>query len=359
MKNKKIIGIALILISIVAISIFAFLKKGSKSEIKNGKMVEAYQVEGSDSMFLNGKIEPEESQVIQEDPTLGKVETIHVTTGGKVAKGNPIITYVNQEVLDQIGDMEGTIADLRAQKSNMIKQGSRQQLEGEPNIPVDTSDMDNQIRSNERQLTNLKNRVRTTINAEIDGVVTIRESGVDGGTETVKTKGKEFYIESEKYVLRGTVTEKDVLKVEEGLESEISFKAIKDIKTGNVMSVAKTPSTNKNESADPYSTGSTDTTYDVIIELNDQSNILIGFSAQAKIKKDNGPIYVPKEALLKDKGKNKIYTIDGKVIKIMAVEVGEEKEDKIEIKTDISGKTIVLNPTKDLKEGEKVEYTTN
>lgn len=359
MKKKKTIGILLIVIAVISIGIFAFLKRGENPKEKNGKMVEAYQVEGSDSLFLNGKIEPEESQIIAEDPTLGKVETIHVTSGGKVVKGNPIITYVNQEVLGQIGDIEGTISDLRAQKSNMIKQGNTSQNEGEPNTPIDTLEIDNQIRSNERQLTNLKNRVRTTINSEIDGVVTIKETGVDGGTETLKTKGKEFYIESDVYVLKGTVTEKDVLKVKEGLESEISFKAVKDVKTGTVKSVSKTPSTNKVESTDPYGSGSTDTAYDVVIELDDQSNILIGFSAQAKIKRDVEAIYVPKEALLKNKGKNKIYTIDGNAIKILSVEVGEEKEGKVEIKTDISGKVIVLNPTKDLKEGETVEYTTN
>lgn len=358
MNKKRTLGIILIVLFFLSVGIFIFLKGKSNPNQKIGKQVQGYQVEGVDNIFLNGKIEPKESQTIIEDPTLGRVETIHVSSGGNIIKGNPVITYINQEVANQITDIEGTISDMRTQKANLIKQGSKMTEEGQANLPVDTSEIDNQIKSNERQLTTLRGRLRTTVNAEINGIVTIKEGGSQASQE-IKGTGREFYIESQTYVLKGTVGERDILKVEEGLKADITFKAIKETKTGTVITVAKTPTTGGEKNEDPYSMGGTETSYDVIIELDNQDNILSGFSCQAKINRNIGPLEVPKEAVLEIKGKNKIYSIEEGVIKILDVEVGENAKDKIEIKTDISGKVIVLSPTKDLKEGEQVEYVIN
>lgn len=355
MSKKKKIGFSLIgivLVIVAGVSIYAI--KGSGEAENVPVSVEQYTIPAREHIFVNGNIAPRESEVFGVDASKGAVHKIHVEDGQVVESGAQIVTYRREEIGGQIEELEYQLSEAKEAKKN--QPAMIPEVEEGAEMPVATTDYDSQIKRLESQIADLKKKEYTTDTAGISGIVYIESVGLEEGMEA-----KKITVQSQEYVVKGTVSEKDVLNLKEGMDADITVVSNDDKLSGKLESIDSRPSAigQGDISAMPGAGGGSQSLseYGVIIAIENLDGIKEGFHVQAKIVYGEDRTIIPPEAILKDGEKQYVYLIEEGTLKKKEIETesGEGSADIVVTKGLKQGDEIVLSPDESLKEGDVVE----
>jgi HlyD family secretion protein len=387
MKKKHIIFISIIVLIILAGVIAYVVKNNKSSAAKKAGDIVMYTIPDKEKIFVNGVIIPEKTDNIYLDPTKGIVNKVSIINGQEVKKGEVLFTYKNEMITDQIKEIEQQVTASsniknkllekeKQAKELLVKQKAeakellvKQKAEAKEQVvevgggnsyigasltastEAEISSYKDQIESvqtqidaYQNQLKTLKGKEFTNVTASMDGKVLLNDS-LDPSKPYIVIETKSFYI-------KGSVNEKDQIKLKKDQLADILVFATNKTITGKLISVGDRPAVAEINAAGGNGNISF---YDANISLDSQENIISGFHVQATLQIEEGNIKIPKTSILEEASKSYVFkAVDKKLIK---QEIKYEKSDTDDVVV-LSGlkesDSITIN-TKDMKEGLSVE----
>lgn len=376
MKKKHIIFISIIVLIILA-GVIGYVVKNNKSlAAKKAGDIALYTIPDKEKIFVNGVIIPEKTESIYLDPTKGIVNKVLIINGQEVKKGDVLFKYKNDMITDQIKEIEQQVtASANIKKKLLEKERQAKKLlakqKAEEKEQVVEVGMDNgligasltasteaqissykeqiesvqtQIDAYQNQLKTLKGKEFTNVTAPMDGKVLLNDS-LDPSRPYIVIETTSFYI-------KGSVNEKDQIKLKKDQLADILVFATNKTLTGKLISVGDRPAVAE---LGAIGGNANISYYDANIALDSQENIISGFHVQATLQIEEGNIKIPKSSILEEAGKSYVFkTVDKKLTK---QEIKYEKSDTDDVVV-LSGlkenDSITIN-TKDMKEGLSVE----
>lgn len=350
---KKGIAIGLIVVVVLACLGVAIYRVNTKNTSKIEVM--AIEKTQKDKVFMNGKIEAENSKVFYKDMTKGTVDSVKVKDGSDVKKGATLFTYKNEAVIGQIESLNDQIKEAKKSKNSSSSNNQTQQ------IPGLASQMDSQINSQisslESQVKSLEKKKYESVTAPFAGKVAVNNNANDPTTPFITLYTNDNYVSA-------TVSEKDYGKIQVDDEVEINITSINITLTGIVKSIGDNPVESGISAAASASMlgGSSESnnmsSYKVDIQFKEKPDEKVknGFHVQATKATIDDTIKVPEEAVLSDDGGSYCFKVVDKKLVKQPVVVGEMKGKTVAITSGINiGDSIVKNPNNKMKEGDTVE----
>ena len=343
--NKKKRIILMISAIIIILSSIGFLKL--KKVLKNDSMsnIETYTIPSTEKVFVNGIISPKKTKNIYLDLTKGELYEIHVINNQSVQQGDPLITYRNNQIDDQIEQVRNQL---------QLAESQKKQLSKESNGNNTNSNIEIEINQYNKQIKNLKNKKFQVVRAPISGKVVLNESNSDVSPYIV-IKSNEMYI-------NGKVNEKDHAKIKYGQFANVKIIANDKKCTGKITNISNDPIASigeiANSESNELSSGNNMSYYKLDINLDSQDNVVDGYHIQASIDLGDDEIKIPQSCVLEEGNTYYVFKkIDNKLSK-QKIEYSSHNDDKDKViiteglkKSD----QIVLNPGSDLREGASFE----
>lgn len=409
MKKKFIIiGVVVIILIFLVISIVR--NSINSSENLSDSYYEIYTVKEqdfSDNLSLSGKVSSDSLISITSDITGVKVNTLNISVGDTVKKGqviakldvselqselNDLITQensektANQKVLDKansnktktLNKLESIITsaknDLENAKSECNKDSESEACDEIKNLEKElTSAQDNYNEQEDTlneaiedaqnavntstyasKIKELKSQITSaTIYSPEDGLITAVNVNVGSilTSENIATLQT-----SNSYKVTVTVPEAQILKIKEGMKATITTVATGDETfEGTITKVINIPSTINNEN-ETYS----DTVgYSAIITIdNENTNLLVGMTAKCKIyiSEDENLLSVPYDAVKENiNGEKYVYKLeqnqDGYKVIYTTVLTGKDSKYYTEIKDGLSTNDLIMITDAELENG--------
>lgn len=370
LKKNHIILIAIVFIIIASSIGFYLLKKNM--HIPQDNKISTYTIAAGEKVFINGIITPENTEYIYLDATKGKVDKISIKDGQVVKKGDILFTYKNEQVTEQINQINTQLKASKSQREELLAQKKAQEeamknqvllanQNPAENIAVNTSNIsagtistktiDSQISSYEEQLTSLKNKEYSSINAPIDGRIILHGESNNMTSPYITIEAVNFYI-------KGTINEKDQPKLKENQLAEITILSTNKNITGKVTTIGDRPVTAEisiASAASSTTSSSNISNYEVIIALDSQENLTNGFHVQATVKLDDKGVEIPKTAVLKEGEESYVLKVVDKKLVKQVITYTEDGE-KVRVTSGlIENDEVAEEPNEETKEGMSVE----
>lgn len=371
MKKNIIVGSIIIASSLILIGSALYIKNTSSSQGAKAK-VEILDIKSSEKVFINGKIIPENSEVIYLDSMKGKVNEVKVENGQEVKKDDILFIYKNEQVTEQIAQVNNQKTTSVKQKNGLIskKDKTKQQVasvqEDANNqtllaglgggidsqvaaIDEQIATIDIQINSFDDQLKALKEKEYYNEKSPIDGKVIIKD-------ESKNPTDPYMIIEDSKFYVKGVVNEKELLKLKLDQVVDVNVLSNNAKLKGKVTFIDNRPTETMDAATAMKAGGSEISNYEVKISLNSQDNIINGFHVQAIAKLSNSEITVPKNSIIDENGKKYVFkSINNKLSKV-EVEGENVANDEFKVTKGIEEEDkVVTNPSESMKEGDSCE----
>lgn len=379
--SKILIGIAIVLI-IVSL-IYGIKKKKNEEKPIN---IEKFVIPSKNYVFINGVVKPESIRVYESNPAKGELDSINISNEQKVEAGQILMSYKNQEAINQVEEIgydiqnlltadanerearKKQIKKLETQRANLIQEakaaGQPIPYSQLPSTELETppTDYSSQIQKLERQREALRSKSYEKDITDISGIAKVEKIFGSQGNQTRIT------VRSTNYIIEGTVKEKDLDKISEGMAGKSKFISNNKTYDSKIEKIDRSTFTESSNIASlptsnniPNQSGNTENSsseYKVRIKLNTNESLTEGFHVQTKVNIDKDPrIKIPKTALISEKGKKYVYLInEDNILKKKEIEVeaidGEEAILNSGLK---ENEAIVKKPNENLKEGDKIE----
>lgn len=371
MKKNIIVGSIIIASSLILIGSALYIKNTSSSQGAKAK-VEILDIKSSEKVFINGKIIPENSEVIYLDSMKGKVNEVKVENGQEVKKDDILFIYKNEQVTEQIAQVNNQKTTSVKQKNGLVskKDKTKQQVasvqEDANNqtllaglgggidsqvaaIDEQIATIDIQINSFDDQLKALKEKEYYNVKSPIEGKVIIKD-------ESKNPTDPYMIIEDSKFYVKGVVNEKELLKLKLDQVVDVNVLSNNAKLKGKVTFIDNRPTETMDAATAMKAGGSEISNYEVKISLNSQDNIINGFHVQAIAKLSNSEITVPKNSIIDENGKKYVFkSINNKLSKV-EVEGENVANDEFKVTKGIEEEDkVVTNPSESMKEGDSCE----
>jgi len=199
----------------------------------------------------------------------------------------------------------------------------------------------------------------TIITSDVSGTVVEVNNDIDPASKNSQTL---VHVATEGQLqVKGTLTEYDLANIKTGQNVKIKSKVYPDKEwTGTISYISNYP----NQTASSESNGSSNSaaSYDYKIDLTgDTANLQQGFTVSVEVVNENKNKLVPVNALVSEGDKKFVWVYDKATKKITKVEVavGNADASQQEILSGLEvGQTVISNPEKSMKNGEKVDKVT-
>ncbi|HHX68495.1 MAG: biotin/lipoyl-binding protein [Miniphocaeibacter sp.] len=376
-KNKIIIAVvSIILLIIVALTMF--LNRDTK------KTVELYEVIEQDPISFSGNVEASEKQEVYLDSTKGKIKEYYVKDGDSVEEGQNLFIYENDTAKTQVEQLNtqynlavdaknATSSQLSKAKGSLSAANKKvtdltnkiKNISSSITLPTDIEDFNNsnnigqssgeltqlqmeleaakmEVQSLESTIPSLESAV-SQANAEIKGIDSqrkvvkeslnyIEKAKISGKVKLDKEAAEAaismtgaspvITITSVNTIIKGQVSEYDYDKLEVDNKVKIIVANSGEEIGGTIKSIDEMPISNEGQiSMNQQTTSITNYNFTVVPD----ENIHYGFSVNIKLPQEK--IYLPLEAVLKEKEKYYIFKVEnGKTVK---EEIEVELEDGI------------------------------
>ncbi len=372
-RRKKIALIVVGIAILILIGTIIFSVNKNRKNKTSDQAIEKYVIPPIESIFINASILPREEQKILTDLTRGKIEKIHVEDGTDVGKDDPLVTYRQEEITEQISELNNEISDLKEVKKGEQKAIEEQQLKvseselegleneetmGQP-VMDSTGDYDIQIKKMERQIKELKKKEYSVERAKIDGKVSLEKYQMEDGSE-----GTIIFVRSHNFIASGYVNEVDLLKLKKDMRITLNLVADDSKRKGKIEDIDKVPSTDmsgENISESFGSVGSEGNAgsfseYPIRFSIEDQKGLVEGFHAQVKIPYGEDKVLIPETAIIKENNKIYVFLIKNNILKKHEIEIGDKEEEFIVVTKGLKeNDEVVEKVTEDMEEGDEVE----
>lgn len=375
MKNNKKFAIILAIIALACIGglVFKLVKANQTNETKYS----LYTVSAGSDLVFSAISKTGDVQQVYNNQAYGEVEKVHVKTGQSVKKGDSLITFVNKEVEKQIDQMQLQLEQAKSQANyafedrnsayksyNKLVEKYNETFSPELEMQIDqmepTLNQSNraykqaldQVELQKKQLNDLKESSRKTINATISGVCKVNEKNIDNPM----SQGALVEVTSDENIIEGNISEYDYNKLKENDEVEV-IPINGDEKTkGTVVEISNTPESqagsfeaNQMQSMTEQS-GSSSSNFE--FKIKTQKPIHIGFNVQVRKKSDK--IELAKDTVKEED--SKYYVFEYKDSKAVKKEVQLEKNtNSYTVISGLKSGDKIISKVKDLNDNQEIK----
>lgn len=280
--------------------------------------VDMYTIPSSDKVFINGMVVPSQTETFSFTTEDGSMENIKVQSGEYVDKGYHMFSYRNTEKEEEIKKKEEEIASIEKD----IKELQENATENRQQIIY----LNNKIKDIKEEINKLKEEVITNVYAPFSGEIHIEQLGdsSEGSNAlTIMLDSKDFYLE-------GKVSEQDLAKVKEGTSVDVYLFATKETVKGTVNYISKRPDV----VLDEESRNANLSKYRVKISFNDQTNLVNGYHAQAKINTTLKEIKIPVTSIITEGEEQYVLVDEMGVAKKRVIKATFEETDEMAVVTE-------------------------
>lgn len=375
MKNNKKFAIILAIIALACVGglVFKLVKANKKNETKYS----LYTVSAGSDLVFSAISKTGDAQQVYNNQAYGEVEKVHVKTGQSVKKGDSLITFVNKEVEKQIDQIQLQLEQAKSQANyaledrnsayksyNKLVEKYNETFSPELEMQIDqmepTLNQSNraykqaldQVELQKKQLNDLKESSRKTINATISGVCKVNEKNIDNPM----SQGALVEVTSDENIIEGNISEYDYNKLKENDEVEV-IPINGDEKTkGTVVEISNTPESqagsfeaNQMQNMTEQS-GSNSSNF--VFKIKTQKPIHIGFNVQVRKKSDK--IELAKDMVKEED--SKYYVFEYKDSKAVKKEVQLEKNtNSYTVISGLKSGDKIISKVKDLKDNQEIK----
>lgn len=383
-KTKITIGTA------VAIFVVAggglMLWQQTKSSVKSEVSYSTVNVtEGtiSSSTLLTGKVKASQEQYVYFDSSKGTSARPTVAVGDQITTGQQLVQYdstaaqaaydtavrglnkVGRQIdyLKKYGNLPTTSTSLdeeTGEETTVTTQPTAQQTAEYNQQLQDLNDSyaDAQAEVNKAQ----QALNETIITSDVSGTVVEVNNDIDPSSKNSQTL---VHVATEGQLqVKGTLTEYDLANIKTGQNVKIKSKVYPDQEwTGTISYISNYPNQTADAAASESGNASNNSaSYDYKIDLTgDTTNLQQGFTVSVEVVNENKNKLVPVDAVSSEGDKKFVWIYDKASKKVSKVEValGNADASQQEILSGVEvGQSVISNPDKALKNGEKVEHVT-
>ncbi|WP_423215690.1 efflux RND transporter periplasmic adaptor subunit [Streptococcus equinus] len=383
-KTKITIGTA------VAIFVVAggglMLWQQTKSSVKSEVSYSTVNVtEGtiSSSTLLTGKVKASQEQYVYFDSSKGTSARPTVAVGDQITTGQQLVQYdstaaqaaydtavrglnkVGRQIdyLKKYGNLPTTSTSLdeeTGEETTVTTQPTAQQTAEYNQRLQDLNDSyaDAQAEVNKAQ----QALNETIITSDVSGTVVEVNNDIDPSSKNSQTL---VHVATEGQLqVKGTLTEYDLANIKTGQNVKIKSKVYPDQEwTGTISYISNYPNQTADAAASESGNASNSSaSYDYKIDLTgDTTNLQQGFTVSVEVVNENKNKLVPVDAVSSEGDKKFVWIYDKASKKVSKVEValGNADASQQEILSGVEvGQSVISNPDKALKNGEKVEHVT-
>lgn len=349
---KKIIFVIIALV----IGILLFFKFGSDKTQNNIEEKDSYKLirvskgTGKGYIDVEGNVEPNKIEKVFVDKRL-KVDKVFVQKGDSVEKNQVLMTFDSTERKNIMRKLEREQLSLAKLKRDLLVEKELNKIGGSSTNYV--KDLEEEVR-----------KVELTIeeyNEELDRTVEKIESPAAGTILSLRAK-ENYFVNTDTALVE--ITDLSDVKI----VLEIAEYDVKYIKLGQSI-IIKPEVFEKKESflgmitkisrVSKVSEQTSENVLEVEVRPNETIPYIVpGFKVSAVIYLDRNDedILISEKAILEDRNRYYVFVCDdfGNVSKRF-VEIGDESGDKVAIKRGLEvGERIIVNPDKNLKQGDKI-----
>lgn len=256
------------------------------------------------------------------------------------------LTIAAGELSSQINEADSGISacqdalDEAKNNYSSVEKTTNQQIQAaQDSIDTQTSASDNEVKT---ELETLKRKLdKITVKAEHSGIITslnVQTGSIHAGGELMTIQ------DTNALKLKVSIKESDILKLKEGMSAIVSSTANEDLEIkGTVTKVVDFVSTSTSE------TGESTSGYSAEITLPDNSGMLLGMSAKAKIltSEENESLAVAYDSIFEEDGENYVYRAN-------PVDNGRYKIEKIKVTKGIDSDYYTQISSSELAEGDYI-----
>ncbi|WP_175990132.1 efflux RND transporter periplasmic adaptor subunit [Bacillus sp. Marseille-Q1617] len=371
MTTKKKLIIAISIILLLGVIIFNVIRVNSKQVV----MVDVTKPETmdmTDPVIAPATLDIKEYQQVMYDANKGEIVKFFVKAGDTVTKDQDLFVYsggnleyekeANQlsvergyisvnDVLGQIEKVYSDIAELTKEvgKEKAQKEYAEQLNQLETQKKLANLDLKQALLDKEQlnaRASDLK--VKSKVEGTIISINEDSQATMEGAQEPVITIAS-----LDHYLLKGSISGYDALKVKEGQKVNITSDVVPDEKwSGTVSKVSELP--------ESYGSNPTDTTnslkYTVLIESEDNFHLKPGYEMVAEIITDTKKVLtIPNEAIVMDDSQSYVFVVKkGRAVR-QEIETGLTTIKRVEV---IKGLTledqVIVSPKEDMAENTEV-----
>lgn len=349
MKKKHIaIGLAVVVIWGGAIGFLAYKSKDKK--VKEEQAIKRYIVPENKKTFFSGVVEPSKSKIFYKDISKGSYYEINKKNGEIVSKGSLLITYKNEEIANQISDLEDQISDLKKEK-NKISDPKNNEIQNNTDVmnPNVGASIEDQIKSNKKQIEKLKKKKYTHEYAPFAGKVSVPNKASEGENQVLlKLRSNDLYVKAQ-------VSERDLEKTKLNQDVDILVLANDKNVKGEIFDISYDPE-EQVIPTDGVTSTSQVANYPVTISLDSKENVVNGYHVQVKLKDTEKLIEIPSTAVKTEGSKKYVYLIkDNKLVKQDIKTKGEKGKSTI-VSSGLKEKDEIVEViNSEMKEGQEIE----
>ncbi|MCY8032296.1 efflux RND transporter periplasmic adaptor subunit [Bacillus sonorensis] len=376
---KKIwiaIGIVFAAALLIGINIYRSVQTSGG---ENGAMeiVSLQEKEITSTVMVPGTLMFANEQYEYEDPDKGKIAEVKVKEGDRVKKGDVLFTYSNEEMaLEkkqndlsieskelQLEQIQKKISQLAAKEKDLKAQLGAKAAEKQIDEERDQLEMEKQTAQLElkqallQKETLQKKMAAFDVKSEIDGTVITADKEAAG--KKTDTRRPIIHIGNDnKLVVRGVLSEYDVLKVKKGQNVTITSDVIPDKEwRGRVSAVGLAP---EQQEAAGTQTGKEENAVKYPFEVKVRGKLFQakpGFKMIMNIQTDKRTVQVlPSGAVKQEGGESFVFAVKEGKTKKTKVKTGEKTDGEFEITAGLTKEDqIIANPDDDLKSGTEVK----
>lgn len=373
--NKKLIISIILTISIVFIALNFTLFKENKPSAKeiNPKVYLIKEERLTDTININGVVDPLNEQSIYYDSSKGLIKSFYVNVGDNVKKGDKLFSYQDSNLKQEI--QQAGISKSRAliqldkinyeirKKDGQLKQAEKlnqkelkkQILEEKNSLEYDKKIANLDFKDALSKL-NAINKDDLTIKSSIDdGIVSKVSSDISAGNATPIIN----VISKNKYVITGDISEYDVPYLDSGMKVSIKIKALPgQTLKGEFISISDYPNQSISESE---TTQSQLASYPFKIKIEgDVTNLRKGYLCNIEVRvnrKEKKPV-VPVESILTDENGEYVFLVKNHNLRKTYIKTGVLDQGFKEVVSGLKVKEKIIQiPTNELKDG--MEWNAN
>ncbi len=371
MKKGWIIG-GITGIVAIAVSVSIYIQVSA-----DGPAVEIGQVkqeEIASKIMIPGAVEMANSQTIYPPVDQSELKELRVAQGQAVKQGDVLAVYENEQLqlelqqtkltkesnqlkINQLKRQEDQLKKKETELANTVgKKEAAKELEPDyDQVRTEQKIANLDVRQVQLQEETLNKKINDLqIKSKIDGVIlTVNEKETPaselGATEPLLQIG-----DLNKLQATGTLSEYDMLKVQEGQTVTLRSDAVPDQKwQGKVVKIASVPK----EGGAMNQMEVQAVQYPIVIEITSEAGVLKpGFQLFMDIETERKKsLVVPAEAIINEGDKSFVYTVEKNIAKKQEVKVGISANGKVEIVTGLTkADKFILNPSNDVRDGMEV-----
>ena len=363
MKKKKWLWMGIISVVAVLGVIFLpnYLGKPAEDEPiveEDPYGIEYYTVPAIEQIFVNGVVTPEQSQEFYQEENLGTRGDLQVENGQVVEAGTLLYSDTNETVQKEVTQLYNEAARLETNRANTaykqqlaidrfyeMQEEERAQTLDELIMDFNLYDLDAQIKEIYNNILSLEESVYTEVTAPFTGKVVIPEEK--------KADVPVLTLISENFYVAGTVNEKDLEKVTIGQVADITVVSSNFTTVGKVSFVDTTPA---NTVSDPYTQGSSMSSYPVKLSFDSLERIVNGYHVQATINLEENQVVVPKVAIRTDGDVTYVLVNDFGTVTRRVIQTTEEAAEGIVVTSGLEAQDeIIVSSEADVQEGDLLD----